>query len=147
MFILAIDSEIALKFLNFPFIQIINNIFLKRITQVHSYASNPAKGLTDFTYSTCFESLFQVEGHHLRDNRVQTLLVVLNALVESAEEEVAAFEVGRQVGGFRNFPDEALGEGLIVMALEVLGADLQVDCLPGALVVYPDDFALLQQLN
>ena len=100
MFILAIDSEIALKFLNFPFIQIINNIFLKRITQMHSYSSHPAEGLTDFTHPTCFKSLPQVQGHHFRDDGVQALLVILDALVESAKEKVAAFEVGRQVGGF-----------------------------------------------
>ena len=94
---------------------------------MHGDAPHSAERLEDPPTPTFFEPLFQKQRHCFGDDRVQTLFVVLDALVELGEQEVAALEVGSQVGAAGHFLVEPAGKWVGLVADEVMGTHFEVD--------------------
>ena len=73
---------------------------------MNSDPSNSAKGLTYLLNSALRESFSQIKRNGFWYDGVEALLIVLNALVKLAEQELAPLEVRSEVGSSSNFPEQ-----------------------------------------
>ena len=134
---LLVDFHVVLQHLEFVGVQIVDNVLLKIVTEMDGDSSHPREGLKYLLDTHPNETLSQVVGNCLRDNRIPTLLVDGDALFEAGEEEIAFVEVAEEGFGDAVLLLEGGGAVVIEMEVKVTGMDLQIGGVVVDMVFFP----------
>ena len=113
-----------LHHLEFVGVQVVDDVLLKIVTEMDGDSSHPRERLKYLLDAHPNETLSQVVGNCLRNNRIPTLLVDGDALFEAGEEEIAFVEVAEEGFGDAVLLFEGGGAVVVEVEVKVAGMDL-----------------------